>query len=176
MKDSLVRFVVIFVHANRDPPHFSDNPFLRQFVLPTKLSSLPALPFSPTSYLRLVFFPFFRHIDTSDNPILRQSCYAHISDKIVKPNSPTKYFSQFSDNWNAPTFPKSSICPYLRQPHFVHFSDSFCLHLRQFLEYSFKIPILQQNLTVRDHAQNTTNSAISLVIYNVIPLLIGQPL
>ena len=28
---------------------------------------------------------------------------------------------------------------------------------------------------LRDHAQNTTNPAISLVVYNVIPLMIGPP-
>ena len=30
-------------------------------------------------------------------------------------------------------------------------------------------------ISIRDHAQNTTNSAISLVVYYVIPLLIGLP-
>ena len=116
--------------------HFSDNPFLRQFVLPTKLSSLPAPPFSPTCYLRLVFFPFLRHFDTSDNPILRQSCYVHISDKIVKPNSPTKYFfpflrqlecSHISDKIIFPTSPTIVMFPFLRPSHHSHFSDIFIL-------------------------------------------------
>ena len=31
------------------------------------------------------------------------------------------------------------------------------------------------SLVVRDYAQNSTNHAISLTVYNVIPLLIGQP-
>ena len=75
--------------------HFSDNPFLRQFVLPTKLSSLPALPFSSTSYLRLVFFPFLRHFDTSDNPFLRQFSYGHNSDKWAVGGIPTPLIIQY---------------------------------------------------------------------------------
>ena len=36
-------------------------------------------------------------------------------------------------------------------------------------------PLAQQLKQIRDDAQNTTNPAILLVVYNVIPILIGPP-
>ena len=74
-----------------------------------------------------MFFPFLRHFDNSDSPFLRQFSYGHISAKILKPNSPDKYFFPILQQFECSLFSDriiNPLIPLLWHLHFANISDN----------------------------------------------------